>query len=386
MITNITSSTTSSVIETASQTNTQKLNQKFEKQRLLETVETISIAGSFIGSVVALVSQQVFFASVPFSLSLCINQINRRRLTYQVQQNYAAVLKTTDLDYADTETLEKKLESFESIMAQIQQNMLPRQNLAPVVSKLQQLSKQQLILEKTLSCQAQFPHDYTAIEKRIQDLESMQLLTVQTMVKTLTQPTAAQKCDRKRGRVAIFIDGANLYHAAKEQKVEIDYAKLLTQLAKDASSLVGVYFYTGIDRNNQNQQSFLSYLRSIGYQIIHKNMVQRADGSKKGNMDIELALDMVALVDRYDTAVLVSGDGDFTCVVNLVKQSQARVEVVSFRKATSPMLIDASDSYINLVSLQTEICKVYPQSVQRSSVNNSVYIKKKLSVCTAQLN
>ncbi|HAG82227.1 MAG TPA: NYN domain-containing protein, partial [Cyanobacteria bacterium UBA12227] len=112
-----------------------------------------------------------------------------------------------------------------------------------------------------------------------------------------------------RGRVAIFIDGSNLFYAALQLGIEIDYTKLLVRLTA-GSRLLRSFFYTGVDRTNEKQQGFLLWMRRNGYRVIAKDLVQLPDGSKKANLDVEIAVDMMALVGSYDTAVLVSGDGD----------------------------------------------------------------------------
>lgn len=159
-----------------------------------------------------------------------------------------------------------------------------------------------------------------------------------------------------RGRVAIFIDGSNLFYAALQLGIEIDYAKLLTYLTAEAR-LLRSFFYTGVDRNNDKQQNFLSWMRHNGYRVHSKDLVQFADGSKKANLDVEIAVDMMTLVGSYDTAVLVSGDGDLAYAVNAVSYRGVRVEVVSLRSMTSDSLIDVADCYLDLESIQHKIQK-----------------------------
>jgi uncharacterized LabA/DUF88 family protein len=159
-----------------------------------------------------------------------------------------------------------------------------------------------------------------------------------------------------RGRVAIFIDGSNLFYAALQLGIEIDYTKLLCRLTA-GSRLLRSFFYTGVDRTNDKQQGFLLWMRRNGYRVIAKDLVQLPDGSKKANLDVEIAVDMMALVDSYDTAVLVSGDGDLAYAVNAVSYRGARVEVVSLRSMTSDSLINVSDRYIDLEGIKEDIQK-----------------------------
>lgn len=159
-----------------------------------------------------------------------------------------------------------------------------------------------------------------------------------------------------RGRVAIFIDGSNLFYAALQLGIEIDYAKLLCCLTREAR-LMRAFFYTGVDRINEKQQGFLLWMRRNGYRVVTKDLIQLPDGSKKANLDVEIAVDMMTLADYYDTAVLVSGDGDLAYAVNAVSYKGARVEVVSLRSMTSDSLINVADEYIDLDGLKQTIQK-----------------------------
>lgn len=164
-----------------------------------------------------------------------------------------------------------------------------------------------------------------------------------------------------RGRVAIFIDGSNLFYAALQLGIEIDYTKLLCRLT-GGSRLLRSFFYTGVDRSNEKQQGFLLWMRRNGYRVISKDLVQLPDGSKKANLDVEIAVDMMALVGSYDTAVLVSGDGDLAYAVDAISYRGVRVEVVSLRAMTSDTLINVSDRYIDLESIKEDIQKTSRQT------------------------
>lgn len=159
-----------------------------------------------------------------------------------------------------------------------------------------------------------------------------------------------------RGRVAIFIDGSNLFYAALQLGVEIDYTKLLYRLT-GGSRLLRSFFYTGVDPTNEKQQGFLLWMRRNGYRVIAKDLVQLPDGSKKANLDVEIAVDLMALVGAYDTAVLVSGDGDLAYAVDAVSYRGARIEVVSLRSMTSDSLINVADRYIDLDQIKEDIQK-----------------------------
>lgn len=183
---------------------------------------------------------------------------------------------------------------------------------------------------------------------------------------------SAQQVLENRGKVAIFVDGSNLFYAALQLNIEIDYTKLLARLT-GGSRLLRSFFYTGVDRTNEKQQGFLLWMRRNGYRVIAKDLVQLPDGSKKANLDVEIAVDMMSLVGHYDTAVLVSGDGDLAYAVDAVSYRGVRVEVVSLRSMTSDSLINVSDRYIDLEHVKEEIQKTPRNNNNALSVTPDIW-------------
>jgi uncharacterized LabA/DUF88 family protein len=159
-----------------------------------------------------------------------------------------------------------------------------------------------------------------------------------------------------RGRVAVFIDGNNLFHAARFHNIDIDYNKLLRVLLGDGR-LLRAFFYTGVDVGAERQQGFLLWMRRNGFRVIHKELKTFYDGTRKANLDVEIAVDMLSLAGRYDTAVLVSGDEDFVYAVNAVAYKGCRVEVAGFRSNTAPKLIDVADYFIDLGDIADKVRK-----------------------------
>jgi uncharacterized LabA/DUF88 family protein len=159
-----------------------------------------------------------------------------------------------------------------------------------------------------------------------------------------------------RGRVAVFIDGNNLFHAARFHNLDIDYNKLLRVLLGDGR-LLRAFFYTGVDAGAERQQGFLLWMRRNGFRVVHKELKTFYDGSRKANLDVEIAVDMLSLAGRYDTAVLVSGDEDFVYAVNAVAYKGCRVEVAGFRSNTAPKLIDVADFFIDLGDIAEQVRK-----------------------------
>ena len=164
-----------------------------------------------------------------------------------------------------------------------------------------------------------------------------------------------------RGRVAVFIDGNNLFHAARFHTIDIDYNKLLRILLGDGR-LLRAFFYTGVDAGAERQQGFLLWMRRNGFRVVQKELKTFYDGTRKANLDVEIAVDMLSLAGRYDTAVLVSGDEDFVYAINAVAYKGCRVEVAGFRSNTAPRLIDVADFFIDLGDIAELIGKDITQT------------------------
>lgn len=173
--------------------------------------------------------------------------------------------------------------------------------------------------------------------------------------------------DNAKGRIAIFIDGNNLFHAARTIGIEVDYAKLLKTLC-NKGSLLRAFFYTGVDENAAKQQGFLLWMRRNGYRVVQKELKIFPDGTKKANLDVEIAVDMLSLCGKYETAILVSGDEDFAYAINAVAYKGARVEVAGFRNNTSPKLIDVADRFIDLDSIIPLIVKEPDSAEQKAAI------------------
>lgn len=160
----------------------------------------------------------------------------------------------------------------------------------------------------------------------------------------------------KTDRISVFIDGSNLFYAAFQLGIEVDYAKLLKQLVGDRR-LLRAYFYTGVDPDNDKQKGFLMWMRHNGYRVVTKDLVQLPDGTKKANLDIEIAIDMITMAEHCQAIILLSGDGDLSYALNSISYQGVQVEVVSLRSMTSDQLINVADRYTDLYSIQGSISK-----------------------------
>jgi uncharacterized LabA/DUF88 family protein len=153
--------------------------------------------------------------------------------------------------------------------------------------------------------------------------------------------------------VAVFVDVANIFYAAKAAGVDIDYVTLL-KASSAGRDLVRAYAYTGLDPDNENQRNFHDFLRRHGYRVVSKDIRKYGDGKVKANLDIELVIDMMKTARNLDVAIVVSGDGDFAPAIRAVQEMGVRVEVVSFRGNTSSDLMDVADQFTDI----TQIAKV----------------------------
>ena len=161
-------------------------------------------------------------------------------------------------------------------------------------------------------------------------------------------------------RIALFIDGANLYSAAKTIGIEIDYRKLLEEFRK-RGRLLRAYYYTALVDNDDYSpiRPLVDWLQYNGYNVITKPAREFTDrdGRRrvKGDMDVEITVDMMNLAASLDHIVVFSGDGDLTRVVQAVKDKGVRVSIVSTVKSQPAMISDdlrrAADTFIDLADL-----------------------------------
>jgi uncharacterized LabA/DUF88 family protein len=161
-------------------------------------------------------------------------------------------------------------------------------------------------------------------------------------------------------RVALFIDGANLYSAAKALNFDIDYKKLLDEFRK-RGVLIRAYYYTAIVEGDDYSpiRPLVDWLDYNGFSLVTKSAREYTDsqGRKRwrGDMDIEIAVDMMELAGSADHLVLFSGDGDFRALVEAVQRKGVRVTVVSTVKSQPPMASDdlrrQADNFVELSDL-----------------------------------
>lgn len=167
-------------------------------------------------------------------------------------------------------------------------------------------------------------------------------------------------------RLALFIDGANLYAAARALGFDIDYKRLLDLFATKGR-LVRAFYYTALveDQEYSPIRPLVDWLDYNGYTMVTKPTKEFTDASGrrkiKGNMDIELAIDMMEMAEHLDHAILFSGDGDFRRLVEAVQRKGVRVTVVSTIRTQPPMVADElrrqADHFVELQELAPSVAR-----------------------------
>lgn len=168
----------------------------------------------------------------------------------------------------------------------------------------------------------------------------------------------------KQENVALFIDGSNLYAAARALGFDIDYKRLLPYF-QEQGRLIRAFYYTALleDQEYSPIRPLIDWLDYNGYTMVTKPTKEftDADGRRiiKGNMDIELAVDVMEMAPHLDHIVIFSGDGDFRRLVEAVQRKGVRVTVVSTIASQPPMIADElrrqADDFIELQDIRDEI-------------------------------
>jgi uncharacterized LabA/DUF88 family protein len=177
-------------------------------------------------------------------------------------------------------------------------------------------------------------------------------------------------------RTALFIDGANLYAATRSLSFDIDYRRLL-EFFGTKTNLLRAYYYSALLETEDYSplKPLTDWLAYNGYSLVTKPAKEFTDtmGRRriKGNMDIELAIDMLELTPHMDHAILFSGDSDFRRLVEAVQRKGVRVSVVSTIKTSPPMIADElrrqADQYIELADIAPEFTRKPSESRPRQT-------------------
>ncbi|WP_292082579.1 MULTISPECIES: NYN domain-containing protein [unclassified Brevundimonas] len=167
-------------------------------------------------------------------------------------------------------------------------------------------------------------------------------------------------------RIALFIDGANLYSAARALNVDLDFRKLSDWFGQKGQ-LVRAYYYTAVVEGEEFSpvRPLVDWLDYNGFTVVTKPVKRFTDAQGqsriKGNMDIEIAVDMLELAPRLDHMILFSGDGDFRRLVQAVQAKGVRVTVVSTTRTQPPQIADElrrqADAFVELADVMTHFSK-----------------------------
>jgi uncharacterized LabA/DUF88 family protein len=167
-------------------------------------------------------------------------------------------------------------------------------------------------------------------------------------------------------RIALFIDGSNLYAAARALDFDIDYKRLLEVFAAKGH-LVRAFYYTALieDQEYSPIRPLVDWLDYNGYTMVTKPTKEFTDSAGrrkiKGNMDIELAIDVLEMAEHLDHVIIFSGDGDFRRLVEAVQRKGLRVTVVSTVRSQPPMIADElrrqADNFIELEDLRGTVAR-----------------------------
>lgn len=165
-------------------------------------------------------------------------------------------------------------------------------------------------------------------------------------------------------RLSIFVDGNNMFYAQQKNGWFFDPKRVLSYFKNEIAGieLVNAFWYTGI-KDAQDQRGFRDALISLGYTVRTKILKEYYDDnsgrlSQKANLDIEIVIDMFNTVEQYDRVVLFSGDGDFERAIELLRSKNTHITVVSTEGMIARELRNATDRYIDLNDIRSEIEKL----------------------------
>lgn len=154
-------------------------------------------------------------------------------------------------------------------------------------------------------------------------------------------------------RVVVLADNQNIYHSAQNLvNANVNYGELLEHVV-DGRKLIRAIAYD-ITSDRRKEKAFFKSLNSVGFEVKVKELKEYQDGSRKGDWDIGIAVDAMTICEKADVIVLISGDGDFVDLVDMLKARGVRVEVVSFKGSTASELIDAADDTTDIGELDPD--------------------------------
>lgn len=189
-----------------------------------------------------------------------------------------------------------------------------------------------------------------AMEQQGKQIEAL-TRTLQDVLQGVGRPAV------QPARIGVFVDVANVELGADRARVRFDWGKVLRLLTRDRILARAVAYAPVHDdpQVSRETQRFVEPFLDHGYKIVTKPLKRFADGSVKANVDIELALDVVNMLDRLDVVCLVSGDGDFEPLVRAAQERGVRVEVAAMGNSCAANLRNAADGFVDLLTRTGEL-------------------------------
>lgn len=180
-------------------------------------------------------------------------------------------------------------------------------------------------------------------------------------------------------KTAVFIDGANFYGSVKALQINVDYTRLLDYIKAEHGTLIRASYYSAMLETTEHNgmRPLIDWLSYNGYNTVTKAAKEFTgfDGHRKvkGNMDIEMAVDMLELSTHVDHIILISGDGDFRRVVEAIQRKGVRVTVISTIASEPPMAADElrrqADAFIDMKAIKGSIEKVEVGNIEIGRMN-----------------
>ena len=148
-------------------------------------------------------------------------------------------------------------------------------------------------------------------------------------------------------RVGVFVDVQNMYYSAKNRyNSKVDFEALLSEAGK-GRKLVRAFAYA-IESDTPGDESFFELLEEFGYEVKKKELKVYYGGAKKGDWDMGIAIDAMKMASKLDVVCLVTGDGDFTALVEHLKANGVKVEIIAFSESASQKLIKSANGFVDM--------------------------------------
>ena len=151
----------------------------------------------------------------------------------------------------------------------------------------------------------------------------------------------------KNQRIGVFVDVQNMYYSAKNlYGSKVNFRTILKEAISGRLLVRAIAYVIKADVKDEN--TFYDALEEMGFEVKSKDLQVFFGGAKKGDWDVGIAMDVMRLAPKLDTVILISGDGDFSDLLEHAKSLGCRTEVIAFGKTTSRRLIEVADSFIDL--------------------------------------